>query len=481
MRSLIQLALDNASFYGTSYADIRIVNEKTESISVRNGRIEEISYHLNQGFGIRILYNGSWGFASSFRLEKKEIERITKLAIKIAKASSRLKREDITLPHQEAYQDTYRSQYLINPFSVPIEKKLEILLAADSQMRKGSKKIKLTQSQIQSLSKKQIFANTEGSLIEQEIIACGGGIAATAVDGFEVQRRSYPNSFGGNYSTQGFEFVQSLKLEENAERIAQEAEALLKAPECPTIKTTVILDSSQMALQIHESIGHPTELDRVLGMEASFAGTSFVTLDKIGNFQYASEIVNITADATLKGGMGSFGYDDEGVKAQKVEIIKNGLLLNCLSSRETASVIGGKSNGTARADGWNRIPIVRMTNINLEPGDARLEEIISDTKEGLYLETNKSWSIDDKRLNFQFAMEMAREIKNGKLGRIYKNANYTGITPQFWCSCDAIANKKDWQLWGVLNCGKGEPEQVMEVGHGTPPARFRNVQVGLRK
>ncbi|MDP3014044.1 MAG: TldD/PmbA family protein, partial [Candidatus Subteraquimicrobiales bacterium] len=297
----------------------------------------------------------------------------------------------------------------------------------------------------------------------------------------DVQIRSFPNAHGGQFATRGFEFISSLKLAENAERIAEEAVGLLSAKECPSAITTVILDGSQLALQIHESIGHPIELDRVLGTEISLAGGSFVTLDKLENFRYGSEIINVMADATIEGGLGSFGYDDEGVKAQRIRIIKDGVFMNYLTSRETALFVNQTSNGTMRADGWNKIPLIRMTNINLEPGDLKFEDLIADTDEGIYLETNKSWSIDDLRLNFQFATEIGWEIKKGKLGRMIKNPNYTGITPVFWNSCDTIVNRDSWQVWGLTNCGKGEPIQGAYVGHGASPARFKNVKIGAGK
>jgi TldD protein len=243
--------------------------------------------------------------------------------------------------------------------------------------------------------------------------------------------------------------------------------------------TSVILDGSQLALQVHESCGHPTELDRALGYEASYAGTSFLTLEKRGSFRYGSPLVNIYADATIPGALGSFGFDDEGVPAQRSALIQNGIFVGYLTSRETASTLGERSNGTMRADGWNRIPIIRMTNINLEPGDWELDDLIADTDDGIYMAVNKSWSIDDKRLNFQFGTQLAYEIKQGKLGRMLKNATYTGITPDFWGSCDAICSARHWRIWGLPNCGKGQPSQSAHVAHGAAPARFRNVRVGV--
>lgn len=325
--------------------------------------------------------------------------------------------------------------------------------------------------------------SSEGADIYQERIETGAGLEARAVapDGSDTQLRSYPASHGGNMATRGWEFVEEMQLVENAERIAEEAAALLDAPHCPSGEFDIILEGSQLALQIHESCGHPIELDRVLGTEASLAGTSFLTLDKWNNFQYGSEHVNIVADATIPGGLGSFAYDDEGVPGQRVEIVKEGQFVGYLTSRETALALGQKSNGAMRADGPHHIPLIRMTNINLEPGDWSLEEMIADTQDGFYLLTNTSWSIDDKRLNFQFGTQMAYEIKNGSLGRLYKNATYTGLTPEFWRRCDAVGNKEEWQMWGIPNCGKGEPMQTAHVGHGASCARFRKIRLGVMK
>jgi len=324
------------------------------------------------------------------------------------------------------------------------------------------------------------FASTTGARIEQEIVEAGGGIEATAVNETEMQQRSYPNSFGGQAVTGGFEAVRLIDLAEHAQETAELAVALLDAPQCPSGEMDLILDSTQVAPQIHESCGHPTELDRVFGTEASFAGTSFLTTDKLGKLRYGSELVSIDADATAPGGLGTFGYDDEGVPAQNVPLIENGLLVGYLTSRETAPVIGRQSMGSARAWTWSHIPLIRMTNINLRPGSAGLlDDLIADTRDGIFMSINKSWSIDDRRLNFQFGDQAGWLIRNGKLTTLVKNPTYTGITPRFWGSCDAICGAGEWTLWGISNCGKGEPVQTGHVGHGAAPARFRRVQVGV--
>ncbi|HID06895.1 MAG TPA: TldD/PmbA family protein, partial [Armatimonadetes bacterium] len=361
----------------------------------------------------------------------------------------------------------------------PLAERMKLLLDADRKMR-SVEGIQVTEASMQLWRQHKLFASTDGSVIKQTRTEVGAGITATAVRGSELQRRSYPAAHGGNFAARGYEFILSMNILEHAERVAHEAVQLLDAEPCPSTATTLILGTNQMALQIHESCGHPTELDRVLGTEASFAGTSFLTPDKLGKFEYGSPLVNIVADATVEGALGSFGYDDEGVPAQRTYLVKDGVFVGYMTSRETAPKLGWeRSNGTMRAEHYNAIPLIRMTNINLEPGEWTLADMIADTDEGILMDTNRSWSIDDKRLNFQFGCEIAWEIRDAKLGRMLKNPTYTGITYEFWRSCDAIGNEDEWQLWGIPNCGKGEPMQAMRVGHGVPPARFRNVRVGV--
>jgi TldD protein len=349
-----------------------------------------------------------------------------------------------------------------------------------SRRMQGVPDLAFAEAMLDFYRKRSVFVSSEGAEIDQTITHSGGGIEATAVADGEIQRRSFPNSFRGHIAAAGYEHIRALGLVEEAERTGREAVELLAAPDCPSIETTLVLDSQQMVLQVHESVGHPTELDRVLRMEEAYAGNSFVRPEDRGRLRYASDQVTITADATLAGGLGSFGYDDEGVPAQRIPLIEQGILQNFQSSRETAPVIGDRSNGTMRADGWQNLPLIRMTNINLEPGEGTLAEIIGDTKDGLFMSTNTSWSIDDQRVNFQFGCEIAWRIKDGRLTEMYRNPNYTGITTDYWGSCDAVGGREDWTVWGTPNCGKGQPGQVARVGHGTAPARFRNVRVGVR-
>jgi len=479
MKDLIDHALNIAKLKWARYADIRIIDRREQVVSVKNGNVDGIGDQNSQGFGVRVLVNNSWGFASSAYLNKAEIERVTALAVQIANASSVVPGERVDLGDPVKTVGSYTTPVKVDPFTVSLEKKLDLLFAADAIMRRNSG-VKVVESNVIAVRNQKVFGNTDGAFLDQVIYECGGAIAATAVNDTEVQVRSYPNSFRYQ-GTAGWEYITNADFVGNAERVAEESLKLLFADVCPAKTTTLILGSSQLALQIHESCGHPTELDRVYGTEAAFAGRSFLTTDKRNNFRYGSEIVNLTADSVRPTGLGTFGWDDEGIPASATALVKDGQFVGYLMSRETASKLRLKSNGCMRAEGWNRIPLIRMTNVSLEPGLWEFEDIIADTDDGILMETNRSWSIDDVRLNFQFGTEVGYEIKNGKRGRLLKNCTYGGITPDFWSSCDAIANGKYWTLWGTPNCGKGEPMQTMGTGHGASPARFRNVKVGIFK
>jgi TldD protein len=480
VKELLKGAMDTLRKRGVDYADARRVRTKFELLVLKNGEMETGSVTESEGFGIRVLDGGAWGFSSSSDLSAESVRDVAEQALAIARASARVGDAKAVLDGQERVTDRYENRVEEDPFEVPLTEKLNILARACEGMSRA-KEVRFATASMMSFRNDKLFVNTEGSDIEQTIVETGGGIAATAMEGGERQTRSYPASFRGDYATAGFEFTRALDLPGNAERTGREAAELLRADECPARNTTLVIGGTQLALQVHESCGHPIELDRVFGTEASYAGTSFLSVDKLGGFRYGSDIVNIVADATAEGGLGSFGYDDEGVPAQCTDVVRNGMFAGYLMSRETAPRIGLRSNGAMRADGWNRIPLVRMTNINLLPGSGTLEDIIADTKDGIFVDSNKSWSIDQQRLNFQFGCEIAWEIKNGKLTRMLKNPVYTGITPEFWGSCDAIAGPSEYHIWGIPSCGKGEPGQTAHVGHGTAPSRFRNVEVGVKK
>lgn len=475
-KDLINLALDAVSALGVTYADVRLIRLETEQITVKNQRVEVLKRDEDAGIGIRVIAQGCWGFSATAKLDKKSIQRTAGLAVKVAKASARLKDRDVVLSEAEKVTDTYQTKIEIDPFSVSLDEKINLLLNVNQTMLKV-KGIKVCNSELYFSKKYQVFGSTEGSYIEQTIYQAGGYIDATAVKGNITGERSYPGMHG-HYKCAGYEFIKSLDFLANAERVAEEAVALTKAKECPKIETTVILDGSMVAIQVHETVGHPTELDRVLGTEVSLAGKSHLTLDKLNSFRMGSDIVNITADATIEGGLGSFGYDDEGVRAQRVYLIKDGIFCGYLTSRETAKVLNQRSNGTMRADSWASIPLIRMTNINLEPGTWRFEDLLADTEDGIYFESAGNPSIDDKRLNYNIHSEIGWIIKNGKKIEMIRRPSFTGISYEIWRNCDAICSKDYWEVWGVPNCGKGDPGQTMQVGHGAAPARFRKIKVG---
>lgn len=476
-----KMALEEAEKRGVSYADIRISEILNEILTVKNGEPEAVNLLQTKGFGVRVVADGAWGFAGSVDINREEIIKTVEKAVSIAKASALLKKKEAALIREEVRQDRYSSSFKKDPFAASLEEKLDVLVQAGRILMEQSPLIKASYTYYRGFRENKLFMSTEGAEISQQITWCGGGLAAIAVKNGEMQTRSYPCSFGGNHAANGYEFFESLALVDHAKEIGQELMKLFNAEKCPSGEMDLILTGDQLALQIHESCGHPTELDRVLGTEADYAGTSFLTPEKLGNFRYGSEKVNIVADATVPNALGTFGYDDEGTQAKKVYLIKEGMLVGYQSSRETAAELNlGESSGGMRADSPLALPLIRMTNINLLPRDWKAEEIIEDTKDCVLMMTNRSWSIDDKRINFQFGTEIGWRIKNGNKENIIKNSTYMGVTPQFWGSCDAVS-RDDWMMWGVPNCGKGVPGQVMYVGHGCGTARFRKVRVGLIK
>jgi TldD protein len=479
MRGFAGGCLDAATKAGATYADVRVTDTLTQTLSVRNGVVEGVQSGTSIGFGVRVIADGSWGFAACSDLSEESARNTARQAVAIARASALAAAEPIVLSPLDPSVGRWDGPCEIDPFTVSTDDKLALLFAADEAMR-AVPGVSLTTGELSFMRSRKTFASTEGAFVEQEWVESSAGITAFAIGEGEVMNRSYPNSHGGAAFQGGWETITALDLAGNATRIGEQAVALLTAPMCPAGTTTLVLDATQLALQVHESVGHPTELDRVLGDEAAFAGTSWVRPTDIGTLRYGSDKVTITADATVPGSLGSFGYDDEGVPARREFLVRDGILAGFLSSRESAARLGLTSSGAMRADGWSHTPLVRMTTVSLEPGDAgTFQDLIADTSDGVYMETNDSWSIDDKRLNFQFGCEIAWEIRNGKLGRMLRSPDYTGITPRFWASCDAVCSASEWRVSGLANCGKGEPMQVAHVAHGAAPARFRDVQVGV--
>jgi TldD protein len=480
MWDLSTQALDTARLRGASYADTRVMHLRQRDLTTKNGQIGTLAQSESVGLGVRVLASGAWGFASTDRLTREGVSSCAAQAVAIAKASSLAKRSDVVMAPEQAYVDSWQSAFRKDPFEIPLETQLALLLSVDAEMKRV-KGVTLTETDMQFRKIDSWFASSIGSRIHQRKLISGCGITATSFQKDEIQKRSYPNSFGGQHVLQGYELVESLELLKHAPRVAEEVVALHSAAQCPQKTGTLILGGSQLGLQIHESVGHPIELDRVLGQEANFAGTSFLTLDQLNKLRYGSDIVNVVADARVVHGpgLGTFAFDDEGVPAQCTDIIKDGQFRGYLSNRETAHLIGlQRSSGTMRTESWNRLPIIRMTNISLLPGDRSFDDLLTDTDDAILMETNRSWSIDDRRYQFQFSTEIGWEIKAGKKGRMLKNPSYSGITTEFWNSCDAICNRDHWTLWGTPNCGKGQPMQTMGTGHGAAPARFKNVRIG---
>jgi TldD protein len=480
MKQLALEALDSAMRTGVTYADVRLVEGQDRDLSTKNGKPSQVSSSESAGLGIRVLADGCWGFAATDDLSKAGVESVAALAVEIARSSALAKKHDVVLAPEQKYEATWISPCKIDPFAVSVEEQLTLLLRIDQELRRTSG-VTLAQTCMTFHRERQILASSLGSVIVQTRTTSGAGFEAHSFRGDEIQKRSYPNSFGGQHQLMGYELIHELALFDHAGRVAEEAVALHSAAQCPEGRFDLIVDGSQLALQVHESIGHPIELDRVLGSEANYAGMSFLTLDKLNHLRYGSEIVNAVCDARPEHGpgLGTFLFDDEGVPAQSADIIRNGQFVGYMTSRETAAAVGEtRSNGTMRATGWSRQPLIRMTNVSLEPGAQTLDQVLGDVSHAIYMETNRSWSIDDKRYNFQFGCEIAWEIRDGKRTRMLKNPTYSGITTEFWNSCSAIANRDHWMLWGVPNCGKGQPEQVIGTGHGASPARFQNVKVG---
>ncbi len=479
MEDLLRVALAAASVSGVVGADARIVApERFVHLAVRNGAASSLTDARSQGIGVRVRTAHAWGFASSTDLTAAAARETARRAVRLARAAGRRARERLAVTDGEALAGgTSETELRRDPFEVPKEEVVALLKDAEHRLHVGAH-VRAGLASLHAWDERKWFASTDRGSYASRIVHVGAGISATAVRGSNVQRRSAPTSFGGDFRQAGYEFIEGLGLVDRAESVGREAQALLDAPSCPTGPTTLVLGSDQLALQVHERVGHAVELDRIFGSEAGFAGTSWVAPQAIGTLRYGSDRMNVVADATEPGGLGTFGWDDEGTVAQRTPIVERGRLVGALTSREWAARLGGRrSGGTARAQGADRAPLIRMTNVDLSPGELSFPELLEGVREGVYLETNRSWSIDDRRLNFQFGTEVGRRIVNGELQELLRNPIYAGMTPEFWGSLDALGDASTWHLGGLPNCGKGQPGQVARVGHGAPAGRFRSVQV----
>jgi len=473
-------ALEKGQSYDMTYVDVKWMSRDSRKLNVKNGALERNSQSTSQGIGIKMLVDGGYGFAASNIVTKKSIDNLAKRAFRVAKASGITMKRPISLAEEPVYEDTVQTPTNKDPLNQPVEETVAVLVDATKEADNGDPRIKARNAVFSTWSDHMVLWTSEGTKIDQKIIVTGGGVDTLAVQGSNVERRSYPASFRGNFATAGYEYFEDLDLVNISPKATEEALRLLDAPHCPSINdATIIIKPAQLMLQLHEN-GHGFEIDRAYDYEAAFAGTSFMKPHLVDELMFGNELITIYGDATYPRGLGTFYYDHEGVKAQKTTLVEEGKLVAYLSSRETAPLKGWKrSSGSARALNYARMPLIRMTNINLKPGDWNFDEMIEDTKDGYMFDTNVSWSIDDLRLSFQFGTEIGWRIENGEITGLIKKPSYTGITPQFWNSADAIANEDSFQMYGTPNCGKGEPGQVMYTGHGASPTRFRNVRIGV--
>ena len=478
MEDIATAAVEAALAAGAGYADARVMEIRSEAMDARNGVIESLDREERAGVGVRALVGSSWGFFAVPDVGSTAARRAGEQATAVARASALVAGKALELTRQPASTGHWESDCREDPWSVSLAEKGDLLVGVTNAMREH--RADLAEASLRVWDTRKWFVSSEGTKVDQHIVECGAAMSATAVGEGETQRRSYPG-IRGQYGTRGWELIRELDLPGNAPRIAEEARALLSADTCPSLDgTDLILGSEQMALQIHESVGHATELDRILGWEAAFAGTSWLELGKLGSLRFGSELMNITADATLPGALGSFGFDDEGTPAHPVDIVREGIWVGALSGRDSAALAGIETSGGAvRADGFDRIPMVRMTNVGLQPGTDSLESMIAATDDGILMDTNRSWSIDDRRLNFQVGCEIGWEIKGGKRGRLLKNPTYTAISPKFWGALDMLGGRDEWTFWGTPNCGKGQPIQIGHTGHPAVPARFGGIRVGV--
>lgn len=477
LNELIERALSRAKQAGASYADIRIVRHLSEFMAAREERVRAMSLSESYGLGIRVIAGGAWGFAASSRVDAREAERTAELAVEIAKKNAQVVKRSVALTKERAHVDVWQTPLEKDPFKIPLEDKAALLFDINREAMKVPG-VKYCSSSFLALGEWKLFASTDGSYIEQNITRVGPSYTATAVDSktgeFESRSHELPPMQAG------WEYVEQAPLLADARRIGEDAVEKLKAPSVTPGLRDLILSPSNLWLTIHESVGHPTELDRALGYEANFAGTSFATPDKLGKLRYAAPQVSLYADKTTPGGLATCGYDDDGVKTQRWDLVREGMFVGYQTTREQAGWIGEKtSRGTSYADSYKSFPFQRMPNVSLRAGQKELgiEDLIAATDDGIYITGNGSWSIDHQRYNFQFGGEMFYEIKKGKIQQALRDVAYQANTLQFWNACDLIGGPSSWRLHGSLSDGKGEPGQNNAVSHGCPPAHFAKINI----
>lgn len=470
---LAELVLKRITASGAEYGDIRFLDSRIQTVSGEDRRIDSIRDQQDRGFGIRVLYHGAWGFAASSVLSLEEAPRVADLAIEIAKGSASLAIEKVKLAAEPVHRDRIVTPNRIDPFAVPLEQKTSLLLETMESVQRQAGVVRSSAS-LWARRDQKLFVSTEGSRLEFDLLAVGGDFDATAVH----EGRFATRTFNTPYLRMGYELIEEANFLAEAPRLAAQAVEKVQAPTIAPGRYDLVLDPEHLSLTMHESCGHPSELDRALGYEANYAGTSFLTTDKRGTFRYGSPHVNLVADNCEPETLAATGYDDDGVACQTWDIVREGIFVGYCTNREVAPNIGEtRSRGSNRADGWGSVPIVRIANIGLEPGKATLEELLADVKKGIYIEGHGSYSIDQRRYNFQFGGDAFWLIEKGKRTHMVRDVVYHGITPEFWGSCDGVADRSHRRRYGFITCGKGQPGQSGWMTHPASHARFRNVNV----
>ena len=473
--SRLRNAVDRAASRGASYADGRYVERESETVTVKDGQIEGVDRVADRGVGVRVIVDGAWGFAASDRAASDaELAALFGEAVARATAAASVHRAPVVLAPQAPQRGAYRTAVRRDPFAVPLAERVGLLREADAILATPNAKVRRVS--VAAYRTRKRLVTSDGTDVSQDIVECGAGLNVTAATaGAKPATRSDMR----NVRQAGWEYVDEFDVLAHARTFARDVEAVLAAKPAVERPTTLLIDQPFLALLVHESCGHPTESDRVLEHEVAFAGTTFIWPKDRGHLRYGSEHVNMTADATLPGGMGTFGWDDDGVPATRTPLVERGIFTGYLSSRETAGALGiPRSGGCARAEGWQHFPIVRMVNVSLEPGDAPYADLLGGIDDGLLLESPASYSLDDKRENFHFSTQVARVIRRGEVAEYVRGVAFQSLTPDFWGSCDGVAD--DWELHGFLSCAKGEPLQLMRVGHGAAHARFRDRPIEVR-
>jgi len=476
-QALADIALSTARGLGVSYADIRINRYRTEAIATREQQVLNVSRSQNFGFGVRVLFKGTWGFASIRSVTPEDVRRITRQAVEIARANSVYQRKRISLVPVPKIETTWKNDFQKDPFEVSIDDKVDFLLQLNQAAMK-TQGVSFVNSSMSFVNEQKFYASTDGSRIEQYIVRANPNFNVTAVNraNGDFQTRT---SLGGPQGM-GYEYIEKHDWKREAQQAGEEAVAKLKAKPVEAGKYDLVLHPSHLWLTIHESVGHPTELDRSLWWEADYAGTSFLTPDKIGKLQFASKIMNFVADRTQPAGLATVGYDDDGVPGQSWHLIKDGLFVDWQTTRDLAALTGQKkSYGCCHGDSWGSISFPRMPNVSLQPAsdNTSLDDLVAGVERGILIYGDGSYSIDQQRYNFQFGGQVFWEIKNGKRGEMLRDVAYQARNTDFWNSCDGLGGRATYELGGSFSDGKGEPTQLNAVSHGCPVARFRQMNV----